>query len=542
MTTVSAPARSAPAATPSPFTGTWWFLRLYLRRDRLILPAWAIMFGVLPLVYGNAIAGLYPSAQARAAFAATTSVLKSEIALIGPIFGSSVGALTTWRAGFLFPVLAVAVILTIVRHTRTEEETGRTELLESTAVGRYAGLTAALLVGAIGTTAAALVGAAGLVAIGTGAAGSVAFGAAILTTGLVFAGVAAVTAQLGTGARTARNLAFAVLAVAYLLRAVGDAGSGTLSWLSPLGWAQQVRPYADERWWVLLLSVATAAGLVALAYRLLGRRDLGGGLIADRPGPLAAAPTLAGPVGLAWRMQRGPLVMWTVGIALFALLLGGAAHGVSDQLGDSELITAVLARMGGTQVIEDAYLAMCFTIFGLLASAYTISATLQLHDEEESTRAESILAAAIGRRHWAASHILFALAGPAVALAVAGCAAGVAYGRSVDDIGGQVPRILAAAVVQVPAVWFVTGIAVALFGVLPRFAAVAWVVFAAMLALYIVGMVADLPQPFLDVVPFLHLPRLPGAEFTATPIAWLLLLAAALLVVGFTALRRRDLR
>jgi ABC-2 type transport system permease protein len=40
------------------------------------------------------------------------------------------------------------------------------------------------------------------------------------------------------------------------VRAIGDAGPHWLSWLSPLGWMQQLRPFADERWWVLLLAVA----------------------------------------------------------------------------------------------------------------------------------------------------------------------------------------------------------------------------------------------------------------------------------------------
>ncbi|QKT09408.1 ABC transporter permease [Rhodococcus sp. W8901] len=544
MTTTAAPVTSVRTDRRSPahFAGTGALLRLCLRRDRLILPAWSITIGLLPIVYGKAIAGLYTTDAARTAFAESTAALKSEIALVGPIFGSSVGALTTWRAGYLFTFLAVAVILTVVRHTRTEEETGRTELLDSTSIGRYAGLTAALLVAGIGATISALVGTLGLIGIGTGATGSIAFGAAVLGAGAVFAGVAGVAAQVSTGARLARGIAFAVLALAFLLRAVGDATSGTLSWLSPIGWAQQVRPYADERWWVLLLPAVTTVVLVAVAYRLLSRRDLGAGLIAERPGPAASPPSLAGPVGLAWRTQRGSMIAWTVGLTVFALVIGGAAHGVSDQLGDSELITQVLARLGGPSALEDSFIAMAFTILGLVSSAYTVSATLQLHDEEESGRAESILAASIGRDRWAMSHILFALIGPAVALTVAGLAAGFAYGASVDDIGGEVPRILGAALVQLPAVWLVTGITVALFGVLPRFAPAAWAVFGTLMALYVFGMVADLPQPLLDVVPFTHLPKLPGGEFQAAPIVWLLLIAAALLFAGLAALRRRDLR
>ncbi|QCQ93115.1 ABC transporter permease [Rhodococcus sp. SGAir0479] len=540
--TTTAPPPVATAPARSPFAGTAALVRLALRRDRVVLPLWSVVVGLLPVVYGRAIQGLYGSAAERAAFAASTAAIKSEIALVGPIFGSGVGALTAWRAGYLFTFLAVAVILTVVRHTRTEEETGRTELLESTAVGRYASLTAALLVAATGAVVSAVVGTLGLSAIGLGGSGATAFGAAVLAAGAVFIGVAAVAAQVSTSARLARGLSFGVLAVAFLLRAVGDAGSGTLSWLSPIGWSQQLRPYADERWWVLILPVAATAVLVAVAYRLLAGRDLGAGLVAERPGPGASPPTLSGPLGLAWRTQRGPLAAWTVGLTVFALVIGSAAHGVSDQLGNSEIVLAALARLGGAQAIEDSFIALGFTIFGLVAGAYSISATLQLHDEEESGRAESVLAAAVGRPRWAMSHVGFALAGPAVALTVAGLAAGVAYGLSIDDVGGQVPRVLAAALVQVPGVWLLTGVTVALFGLAPRLAPTAWVVFAAMMTLYVFGMVADLPQPLLDLVPFLHLPRLPGGAFTATPIAWLLLLAAGLLAVGLAALRRRDLR
>lgn len=543
MTATAAPTfADAAAPVQSPFAGTTALVRLALRRDRIILPLWSIVIGLLPIVYGRAIMGLYTTQSQLDAFATSTAALKSEIALVGPIFGSSVGALTTWRAGYLFTFLAVAVILTVVRHTRTEEETGRTELLTSTSVGRYAELTAALAVAGSGAVVSAVVATAGLTSIGLGGAGAVAFGAAVLAAGAVFAAVAAVAAQVSTSARLARGISFGVLAVAFLLRAVGDAGSGALSWLSPIGWSQQLRPYADERWWVLLLPAVVAVVLVALAYRLLARRDLGAGLVAERPGPATSPPSLSGPVGLAWHAQRGPLVAWTVGLAVFALVIGGAAHGVSDQLGSSEAVLQALARVGGPQAIEDSFIALGFTIFGLVAGAYSISATLQLHDEEEAGRAESVLAAAISRTRWASSHLLFALAGPAVALTVAGVAAGIAYGASIGDVGGQVPRILAAALVQLPGVWLLTGITVAMFGLVPRFAPAAWGVFAAMMALYVFGMVADLPQPLLDLVPFLHLPRLPGGEFQPAPILWLLAIAAALLAVGLAALRRRDLR
>ena len=69
----------------------------------------------------------------------------AQRALYGNVYGDSLGATGIWKAGMFHVLIAVAVILTVIRHTRADEETGRAELIDSTAVGRYASLTAALL-------------------------------------------------------------------------------------------------------------------------------------------------------------------------------------------------------------------------------------------------------------------------------------------------------------------------------------------------------------------------------------------------------------
>ena len=86
----------------------------------------------------------------------------AQRALYGQIYNDSLGATGIWKAGMFHLLIAVAVILTVIRHTRADEETGRAELIDSTAVGRYASLTAALLLSFGASVITGAIGAAGL--------------------------------------------------------------------------------------------------------------------------------------------------------------------------------------------------------------------------------------------------------------------------------------------------------------------------------------------------------------------------------------------
>ncbi len=406
------PAHEAPQHD-SAFTGTLGMLRLYLRRDRIVLPLWVLLLSTpLATVYIGSIEKVYPDQAARAGFAATIMASPAQRALYGKIYNDSLGATGIWKAGMFHLLIAVAVILTVIRHTRADEETGRAELVDSTAVGRYASLTAAWVLSCGASLTTGALGAAGLLGTSVPAGGSLAFGAALACSGLVFTAVAAVAAQLSASARVARGAAFAVLATAFTLRAVGDAGSPALSWLSPLGWSLQVRPYAGDRWWVLLLHLATTLLLTALAYQLLAGRDVGAGLIAERPGPGTATPLLRNAFGLAWRLDRGALLLWTVGLCLYGLLIGSIIHGIGDELG-GDTARDIVVRMGGTNVVEQAFVAAAFCMLGMMAAAFAVSLTLRLHQEEASQRAETLLSGAVSRSRWLTSHLVIALIGSA---------------------------------------------------------------------------------------------------------------------------------
>jgi ABC-2 type transport system permease protein len=535
------PAHEAPRRG-SAFTGTLGMLRLYLRRDRIVLPLWVLLLSLpLATVYVGSIEKVYPDQAARAAFAATIMASPAQRALYGQIYNDSLGAAGIWKAGMFHLLIAVAVILTVIRHTRADEETGRAELLDSTAVGRYASLTAAVLLSFGASVATGAIGAAGLLGTSVPPDGSLAFGAALAGSGLVFTAVAAVAAQLSASARFARGAAFATLATAFTLRAVGDAGSGTLSWLSPLGWSLQVRPYAGDRWWVLLLHLATTVLLTAVAYRLLAGRDVGAGLIAERPGPATATPLLRNAFGLAWRLDRGALLLWTVGLCLYGLLIGSVVHGIGDELGGTTA-RDIVARMGGTSALEQAFVAVAFCMLGMMAAAFAISLTLRPHQEEAGQRAETVLGGAVGRSRWLASYLAITLMGSAVAILTAGAAAGLTYGIAAHDVDGKLWMVVATAAVQLPAVWLPAAVTVALFGIAPRFSPVAWGVLVGFIALYLIGSLSGFPQWLLDLEPFAHIPRVTGGDFTAVPLLWLLLIDIALIALGMAGFRRRDIQ
>jgi ABC-2 type transport system permease protein len=520
--------------------GTGTLVRLALRRDRIMIPAWVLPLALMVWSAAESFASLYRTPAERADVAASMARNASLRALYGPVFDTGIGGLTAWRMmAFAAALTGLMALLLVVRHTREEEESGRLELIGAGAVGRRAPLAAALLAG-FGASAA-LATLVTLLLLGQGATGALAYGLALGATGCVFAAVGAVTAQLTESARAAKGLAGAVLGLAFLLRAAGDAGSGTLSWLSPLGWAEYVRPYGDERWWVLGLFAALTAGLVAMAHLLVARRDLDAALLPSRPGPAGAGPRLAGAPGLAWRLQRGSLWAWTGSYLIAGGVFGAIANGAADLVRDSAQLTDTVRRMGGATGLVDSFLASLIGTLGMVAAVYTVQAVLRLRAEESAGRAEPILATAVGRLRWAGSHLLLAAAGSVVVMLAAGLGMGLGYGASVSDVGGQLPRMAAAGLVQLPTVWLVTAIAVLLYGAAPKLVALSWSVVSVSIGIGLYGPLLKLSHWALDVSPFTHLPKVPAADVTAGPLLWLALLTAGLTAMGLTALRRRDI-
>ncbi|MGY1622100.1 ABC transporter permease [Geodermatophilus sp. SYSU D00965] len=535
---------AARAAGAQPWAGTGVLVRAGLRRDRRRLAVWVLSAGLVTVYAAVALGTVYPTRADRLARAAVIDT-PAGVMLSGPGYGVDAGyPLGAMVANelTLSVVVAVAImsIQAVVRNTRAQEEDGAAELVLAGAVGRRAPLTAALLLG-LADAAVAVVVTAGLAGSGLAALDALALGAGIGLTGLVFGGVAAVTAQLTVHARAASGLALAVLGLAVVVRGVGDllrTGGSALSWVSPIAWAQQTRAFVDLRWTPLLLSVALLGALTALAARLAARRDLGAGLVPSRPGPATASARLSGATGLAVRLQRATVTGWAAALLLLGVVFGSLADAVAGMVEENAQLSAVLGSRGGAS-LTDSFLAACALYLALCVAGFAVASVLRLRGEETAGRVELLLASGVSRARWLGSGLLVTAAASALLLTAAGLGTGLAAAAVRGDAGLVLPQV-GALLAHLPAVLVVATLAAALVGAVPRLAALAWAVVAWVAVAGFFGQLLGFPGWLRRVSPFDWVPALPAEALSAAAPIGLVLLAAVLCLAALAGVRRRD--
>ncbi|NCT91677.1 polyketide antibiotic transporter [Cellulomonas sp. APG4] len=528
-----------------PLVGTARLVRFALRRDRVRIPGWALGVGGTVVYFGVAIQAVYPDEASRQTRAAIMADPAGAL-MTGPGYGLedyTFGVmLAAEMLGFLGVAAALMSIFLVVRHTRSEEETGRAELVRSGVVGRYAPLSAALVDVLVANLAVAAVLFLALLGNGLETPDSAAFAAGVAMVGLVFGAVAAVTAQVGEHARTASGLAGAALGLAFVLRGVGDMqqrGGSALSWTSPIGWSQQMRTYVDLRWWPLLLGGVLAAVLVAAAYLLASRRDLGAGLVAAGRGRASAGPWLRGPVGLGARLQRGSVLGWSFGMLVMAALTGAMAEGIVDSFeAQPQLMEVFGAGLTGADVVRGT-LSAFLGFFAMAVAVFAVVSVHQLRRDEAEGRTGAVLATAVGRGRWLLASVAVTTGGAVVVLVVTGLALGGAAAATTGD-AGLVGELALAGLVHLPVVLCFAGLAALLHGL----GAPAWPVWLVLVASIVVGLygpLLDLPAAVVEHAPFALVPAVPAESFEAGPVLGALAVAVLLTGAAVAALRRRDL-
>jgi ABC-2 type transport system permease protein len=524
------------------------FLRLtlfILRRDRLWLALWMGGLLVLGTFFAPMIVGVVGDSSAQAALKEILSN-PAMVAMCGPSYsdGYTYGGMYA-QFMLVWAVIAFAVmnIMFVIRHTRRDEEEGRSEMAGALPVGRSANLFAVVVaLCAVNAILSVLTGVAlALFGVETiDLRGSLVFGCALGANGIFFAGVAALSAQLFVSARSALGTSLGVLGAAYLLRAVGDVGSETMARLSPLGLAERSEIYVNNYIWPELVLVSAGLAVCAVAFLLNAKRDSGHGMLPVRNGRAHASVFLRGGLGLIWRLSRGMAIAWSIAVFIMAAAYGSVFADFDSFVANNSLYQAMLGIGADTGDIMPPVIATMTLITTIMATIPVVMATLRLKTEESRGRMEQILAGSVSRARLIICEIAVAVP---LAFALQTLTALGMYGAAAMamDKPPEIILFIAAAMNFLPAMLIFISLGIIFVGAAPRLSALIWVYLAYSFFVAFLGDVLDMPGWVESISVFSLLPRYPAEA--VEPLRAVALCAASVLLAaaGTAAYRRRDI-
>jgi ABC-2 type transport system permease protein len=437
-------------------------------------------------------------------------------------------------ASFLLPLLGIGLV---AGSTRREEESGRLETILGGRIARRQPTVAALVVATVAILVTSALFAGGLVLAGVPSSGAILYGAALGGLAFVFAGFAALVAQLVLHSRGVYLWSLIVLAAAYALRGIGDTTKTWVTWLSPLGWAEKAAPFGSQRWWALAVPVVVGFVLGGAAVWLAARRDIGSALGRGDTGPARASRLQRRPIGFALWIHRPAALGWLAGGALFAAMMGALAQQLLDAMTGNPALAESMGIQGGRPL--DGFVAVTQLYLAVVAGGYVIQAVGTLRAEESEGRLEPRLAGTLSRIRWLGAHLVAVVAGLMLIVVVSSLVLAVATAWSVGSTH-DFAAILKAGLAYLPAELVLAGLALALFGTWPRAFGLAWLAYAAATFIAFLGPGLKLAQWVVDLAPTSHVGNPPAGPVDAAGLSALGILALALVLTGFISFRRRD--
>ncbi|MCO5293449.1 MAG: ABC transporter permease [Homoserinimonas sp.] len=517
-------------------------LRTILRHEGRNFAPWVLIATALSVSSVLVYPWIFPELSDRVALATAIGANPAFGMIFGPAFELTTSdGFNAWRTlalgGFL---TGLGSIFAVVRTTRGQEDSGQAELLASGVLGRGSRLLAGVGFALVGSVMVGIVS-----AVSTGLCGgnwedSFLLSATFTATGWMFAGVAAICAQLGSSARAANSIAVGILGALFLARGFAysiEAPDWTV-WANPLGWMTETRPASGDNWWPLLYAIAFTVIAILIAFALQYRRDFGFGIIPPRPGP--ASGKVRSVLALALRINRGPIITWTIAFAVLGIVYGYFATSVHDILAKDSSVAAILAAGATTpEALTSVFLLTILGLVGIIAAVPGVQTMIKVRSEEMEDRVEPLLAQAVSRPKYYAPNVLLALLMPAIYVLIAGLL--IAALASSADIGVDFGDTFLQAVATVPAVWTITAVSVAIVGARPKVSIAAWVGVLAAFVLTILGPTFKLWDWILAISPFWHVPTVSAVDADWTGLIWISLVTLFFLAVGFAGFRHRDL-
>lgn len=370
--------------------------------------------------------------------------------------------------------------------------------------------------------------------------GSLLYGAALGVIGIFFTAMTSLSTQLSESSRGAVGLSFAILGISYMLRAIGDVGNHALSWVSPFGWVLHAKAYVHNTWWPIVLTLGVALILVFLALYLNTIRDLEAGFIPARPGKKYASKFLQSPLGLSLRLQRTGIITWTIGMFVLGASYGSVLGDTDSFLADNAVIKDLLTPVAGFSFTE-IFITMIMSVLAMVCTIPALMVMFKLKGEERKNRTEHLLGRAVSRLKLMGSYFIVSIVVGFIMLSLAAYGMGIAGVTVIDGNGITLGTFYGAAMVYLPAMWIMIGIAVLLVGIAPNLTGLVWLYLGYSFIVVYLGGLFQFPAWLSELSPFGHIPQYPVDQLEWLKACLLTIIAIVIMIAGFVGYRRRDI-
>lgn len=530
---------STAVAPENTLAGYKKYFRFTLKHNLVRYLVW-IAIVVFMIVYVGVYYKSLFNTQAKLDEFATVGSSPGMVAMIGKISNLATIGGAVWTKIWMFTalMLGIGMVFQVTKGARADEENGRTELFRSRAFGIHSTLASVvsgalllcLVIGILST-----LGCIGLKLdpAGTGVTGSIIFGLSICAIGWLGVGIGALTNQLSASASLANSTGSIVIMVFYSMRMIGDMGSNnTLTWLSPVGWGEEMAPWAQNRGWLIIPIIILTAALIAVAFVIESHRDYGSGVLKDKKGKSEAKPLMRRSWGLILHLYKGSIIGWSIGVVLAGLMFGSVATSMLSLISNANV-----PMLKGSGIKALMGLLLCF--IGLVSVVLPMLIMTGLRSDEAKGLTESQLSGGISRDRLILDRFVVGSCATALLLILGGFSFGLSYGAVANDMS-QTWKLAIDALIYLPGIMAIMGVIVLLFGLIPRATIpVTWFLYGAMYFDVLLSDALKLPKWAANIMPFIGTPRIPYQKFDASVFGYL---AAAVIFVllGMIGLRKRD--
>lgn len=310
--------------------------------------------------------------------------------------------------------------------------------------------------------------------------------------------------------------------------------------MTPLGWAEELRPFTGPQPLVLLLPAAASVLLLVLAAWIAGVRDIGTGVLPARDTAAPRLRLLSSPTAQALRSEHGSLIVWTSSVAAFAFVLGMVSTSISSA-GISWSVQREIAKLGSGSIVTPAgYLAFVFIFFILAVSLFACAQTAAARHEEADERLQTLLSLPVGRRGWLGGRLLLATCASMTISVVAGLLTWA--GAASQGVSISLPRMLKAGANCLPVALLSLGIAALAYAIVPRASAgIAYGLVTVTFLWQLSGSLLGAPKRLVNLTPFAHIGLVPAQPFRAAAAIIMLGISVCSALAATWIFQRRDL-